>query len=252
MVDTSKIILLQLSKTEIQDIAPILLRHSEIPSDGLLEIFLPRFPRVRDVKAAVANRFGIPVEDQSLFGPLPEETELKHDWVFLHSLGVIPGLTAVEYKDSTHTESAVKNRSLDTGSLFSCVTPLACRQHKEGDLLSDVLVLGTRLPLPEYFPGGSFHSQRLRRAQRASLLLQALLCAALLGAVLYVLWLIPGYELPNIRPTDYSVLQAMRENLTQLRAADGTGGQPMAEGSAPGSEPLHSGSGSQEHADGEL
>ena len=93
MVDSPKTILLKLDGFQQAKLPDALVEAVGIQDGDILEVDIPRFPRVSDVKVAASRALGIPVREQILRGPLPRLQELSCDWAFLWELDILPGLS---------------------------------------------------------------------------------------------------------------------------------------------------------------
>mmetsp|Transcript_18979 Transcript_18979/g.47919 ORF Transcript_18979/g.47919 Transcript_18979/m.47919 type:complete len:251 (+) Transcript_18979:75-827(+) len=193
-MDTPKRVLVLLDGLDTRRVPANVLGTTGIRRDGIVALDLPRFPRVSDVKSALWYRLQIPTSEQVLRGPLPDTSELLRDWVHLSKLGVLPGLGGERTRQRSNRRPS---GSAHPGELFSSAKPVNARLDKDGATVSDILRVTTKHPVVEYLPGGSIYMQRLKRKWRLRTVMKLALFFFVLSAVLYVLWLVPGYEMPS-------------------------------------------------------
>ena len=106
MVDSPKTILLKLDGFQQAKLPDALVEAVGIQDGDILEVEIPRFPRISDVKLAASRALGIPVRDQVLRGPLPRLEELSCDWAFLWELEILPGLSEIPSKASPNEDDS--------------------------------------------------------------------------------------------------------------------------------------------------
>mmetsp|Transcript_4701 Transcript_4701/g.13046 ORF Transcript_4701/g.13046 Transcript_4701/m.13046 type:complete len:246 (+) Transcript_4701:26-763(+) len=212
MASSPKRILLQLDSFDASLLPGWVLKHYSISKDGIVSVAMPRFPRVSDVKLAAEQALGIPAKDQVLRGPLPSLSELSCNWAHLWEFEIFPGL------DNSKTAPKDVSEGVSTpGELFSTVPPLKSRIHDGGAVVSDVLQLSTAHPVNEYLPGGSIYQKHSRRRFIRSALWNTLLVLLVLAAIFYVLWQVPGYEMPQPRRKKPSYWDNLTEEELQER-----------------------------------
>eukprot|EP00193_Tetraselmis_chui_P005462 CAMPEP_0177755086 /NCGR_PEP_ID=MMETSP0491_2-20121128/2374_1 /TAXON_ID=63592 /ORGANISM="Tetraselmis chuii, Strain PLY429" /LENGTH=260 /DNA_ID=CAMNT_0019270551 /DNA_START=446 /DNA_END=1228 /DNA_ORIENTATION=- len=202
-MDSPKRVLVHLEGLDTSKLPAAVLSAAGIRKDGIVAVDVPRFPRVSDVKMALARLLRIPVPDQVLRGPLPQTTKLSRDWVHLyklnlHKLNILPGLRVDGDKRKTERRDKVRNAGgSHPGELFSSISPLAARIDQNGSAVSDILQLSTKQPIVAYLPGGVEYMKRVQRRRQRWMLLRLALLLLIAAAVLYGLWLVPGYEMPS-------------------------------------------------------